>query len=191
MKRDARQKCSLFYSQQLRKRLPFWRASLFIFGRLYFVRALVANWTRSELTRSKCEWSRIWTIYNVDETNSRLVCPCSLACNKFSNHKFIINKHALVSWGLLRNKLQFCLLIRNETSIKKKLSYKMQQDDPDPKAKNSQQQRYTRVFCFKNCSDLLWQFFLRSLKPEKAWEKDCFFVGYLSSFSAVRRTLWL
>ena len=29
---------------------------------------LVANWTRSELTSSKCEWARIWTIYNVDET---------------------------------------------------------------------------------------------------------------------------
>ena len=33
-------KLCLFYSWQLRKR-HFWRASLFIFGRLYFVRALV------------------------------------------------------------------------------------------------------------------------------------------------------
>ena len=46
MKRDARQKCSLFLSQFsekvsfLRKRLHFCRASLFIFGRSYFVRAL-------------------------------------------------------------------------------------------------------------------------------------------------------
>ena len=61
-------------------------------------------------------------LYSVDETNSRL--DYSLACNKFSNHKFIINKHVLVSWGLLRNKLQFCLLIRNETSIKKNFHIK-------------------------------------------------------------------
>ena len=39
MKRDAGQKCNLFY----RKRLHFRRASLFIFGRSYFVRALVAE----------------------------------------------------------------------------------------------------------------------------------------------------
>ena len=37
IKRDARQKCSLF----LRKRLYVWWASLFIFGHSYFVRGLV------------------------------------------------------------------------------------------------------------------------------------------------------
>ena len=31
----------------------------------------VASRARSELTGSKCEWTRIWTIYNVDETNQR------------------------------------------------------------------------------------------------------------------------
>ena len=109
---------------EIEKKTAFLAGIPFHFRPFIFHWPLVANWTRSELTRSKCEWSRIWTIYNVDETNSRLVCPCSLACNKFSNHKFIINKHALVSWGLLSNKLQFCLLIRNETSIKKNFHIK-------------------------------------------------------------------
>ena len=43
MKRDARQKWCLFYSWQLRKRHHFWRASLFIFGPSYFVKALVIH----------------------------------------------------------------------------------------------------------------------------------------------------
>ena len=30
---------------------------------------IVANWTKSHSIRSKCEWTRIWTIYNVDETH--------------------------------------------------------------------------------------------------------------------------
>ena len=32
---------------------------------------LFTNWARSEVTKSKCEWTRIWTIYldDVDETN--------------------------------------------------------------------------------------------------------------------------
>ena len=40
MKRDARQEWCLFLSCQLEKRHHFWKASLFIFGPSYFVRAL-------------------------------------------------------------------------------------------------------------------------------------------------------
>jgi hypothetical protein len=118
----------------------------------------VANWTKSELTRSKCGWTRIRTISNEDETNSRLDCPYSLACNKFSNHKFIINKHVLVSWGLLRNKLQFCLLIRNETSIKKNFHIKCNKMTHRQKIANNNGILFPK---------LVWptvRFFLRSLE---------------------------
>ena len=33
----------------------------------------VASRTRTELTRSKCKWTRIYTIYNVDETNQGML----------------------------------------------------------------------------------------------------------------------
>ena len=39
----------------------------------------VACRARSQLTRSKCEWTRIWTIYNVDETTHVLCTATSLA----------------------------------------------------------------------------------------------------------------
>ena len=34
---------------------------LIIWGAIWAT-VLVANWSRTELTRSKCEWTRIWTI---------------------------------------------------------------------------------------------------------------------------------
>ena len=33
----------------------------------------VASRARSKLTSTKCEWTRIWTIYNVDETTPRVL----------------------------------------------------------------------------------------------------------------------
>ena len=34
--------------------------------------SFVASRAWGELTRSKCEWTRIWTIYNVNETTHSL-----------------------------------------------------------------------------------------------------------------------
>ena len=42
--------------------------------------SLVACRARTELTRSKCEWTRIWTIQNVDETNQRTDGICNHIC---------------------------------------------------------------------------------------------------------------
>ena len=40
----------------------------------------VASRTRGALASSKCEWTRIWTIQNVDETNQRTDGICNYIC---------------------------------------------------------------------------------------------------------------
>ena len=58
------------------------------------VQILIASRTRSELTLSKCEWTRIWTIKNVNETTlwellfgkKRLKLSTAVIC---STHAFV------------------------------------------------------------------------------------------------------